>query len=68
MQSIHHRYGLRKCYNYRGFGHLTRNCRNRRMENRTGEEKRLKYRGKRMIERGNKQNNLNREGNLIVFD
>jgi len=33
----------RNCYSCRGFGHLARNCRNREIENRIGEEKRLEY-------------------------
>ena len=51
--------GNRNCYNYRGFEHLARNCRNRRTENRIGEERRLEYRERRMIEGENKNNNLN---------
>ena len=44
------------CYNCRGFGHLTRNCRNR---NRIGEGRRLEYREnennrQRRIEGGNR--------------
>ena len=44
------------CYNCRGFGHLTRNCRNR---NRIGERRRLEYREnennrQRRIEGGNR--------------
>ena len=57
------------CYNYRGFGHMVRNCRNRRIGDRIGEERRLEYkdgnnRHKRMTKGGNRQNqnnNLNRE-------
>jgi len=44
----------RNCYNCKRFGHLARNCRNRRIENRIGEG-RLEYR-----QRENKQN-LNRK-------
>ena len=58
----------RNCYNCGEFGYLTRNCRNRRMENRIGKRKRLEFRERRMIEGGNGQNNLNREGGLIVFN
>ena len=56
----------RNCYNCRGFGHLMRNCRNRGTGNRIGEGRRLEYRQNNG--RNNGQNNLNREGNLIVFD
>jgi len=59
-------------YNCGGFGHLARNCRNRRTENRIGKGRRLEYSGnenngqRRMNE--DRQINLNGEGNLIVFD
>jgi len=45
-------------YNCEDFGHLARNCRNRRMENRIGEGRRLEY----------GQENLNREGDLVVLN
>jgi len=51
-----------------------KHCRNRRTEGRIGKGRRLKYRGnenngeKRMIERKNGQNNLNRDRDLIVLD
>ena len=54
------------CYNYGEFGHLTRNCRNR--ENRIGDGRRLEYRQRLIIEEGNKQENLNRERDLVVLD
>jgi len=46
--------GNRNCYSYRGFGHLARNCRNRGIGNRNEEGKRLEYRNRRMIEKGNR--------------
>ena len=62
----------RNCYNYRGFGHIARNCRNRGTENRIGEGRRLDYRQnnrqKLMIKGNNGQKNLNGEGYLVVFN
>ena len=52
---------------------MARNCRNRGIGNRIGEGRRLEYGGNmnngqsRMEERSG-QSNLNRKGNLIVFD
>ena len=51
----------RNYYNCRGFGHLTRNCRNRGMGNRIGKDRRLKY-------RNYEQNNLNENKDLIILD
>jgi len=52
----------RNCYSCGGFGHLVRNCKNRRTENRTGEGRRLEYGG------NNEQSNLKEKGDLIVFN
>ena len=61
--------GNRNCYNYRGFGHLARNCRNRGMGNKIGEGKRLEYRNRSMIKGGNENNsNLNEDRDLIVLN
>ena len=57
----------RNCYNYGGFGYLTRNCRNREIGGRIGEDKRLEYRQKLAI-KGNNEQNLNGEGNLVVLN
>jgi len=60
--------GNRKCYNCGGFEHLARNCRNRRIENRIGEGRRLEY-GQGLRTKGNNgQSNLNRERDLVVLD
>ena len=53
----------RNCYNCGGFGHLARNYRNRRTENRIGDERRLEYRQK-LIIKG--EENLNEERELVV--
>ena len=63
----------RNCYSCGGFGHLARNCRNRGVKNRIGERRRLEYgsnenNGQKRVEGENEQNNLNREGDLIVFN
>ena len=61
--------GNRNCYNYRGFGYLARNCRNRETGDRIGKKRRLEYRQRRIIEGGNKDiSNLNGDKNLIVLD
>ena len=49
-------------YSYREFRHLVRNCRNREIENRIREGKRLEY------GQNNRQSNLNRKEDLIVLD
>jgi len=48
----------RNCYNYRGFEHIVRNCRNWGI---IEQEKRIDY-------ENNRQNNLNREKSLVVLD
>ena len=42
----------RNCYNCGGFGYLARNCRNRRIDNRIGERRRLEY-GQILMIKGN---------------
>ena len=49
----------RNCYNCGGFGHLARNCRNKRTGNRIGDGRRLGYGGnerQERIEGGNREN------------
>ena len=58
----------RNCYNCGRFGYLARNCRNRRIENRIGEGRRLEYEWRLVMEGNNKQSNLNREEDLVVLD
>ena len=55
-------YKNRNYYNCGRFGHLARNCKNRRIEGRIGKGRRLKYRGNNRLY----NNNLNKDGNLIV--
>jgi len=52
----------RNYYSCEGFGHLARNCRNKRTGNRIGERRRLEYRRQRREKEGKEQSNLNREG------
>ena len=58
----------RNCYNCGGFGHLARNYRNRRIRDRIGEGRKLKYRRNKQRIENNEQNNLNGEGDLIVLN
>ena len=59
-------------YNCGRFGHLARNCRNREIEGRIGQEKMLEYRnennGQKRMKGENGQENLNEEEKLIVFN
>ena len=38
--------GNQNCYNCRDFGHLARNCKNRGIRDKIGEDRRLEYRNK----------------------
>ena len=60
----------RNCYSCRCFGHLARNCRNRGAGNRIRDGRRLEYNsnGNNGSERGNRQDNLNGEQNLILLN
>ena len=60
----------RNCYNCGGFGHLARNCRNKRAGNRIGNGRRLEYGGNERQERieGGNRENLNGEGDLILLN
>ena len=60
----------RNCYCYGRFGHLARNCKNKSIGSRIEEGRRLEYGNRRMIEKGNRQNNgnLNRDRDLIVLN
>jgi len=63
----------RNCYNCERFGHMVRNCINRGIGNKIGEGRKLEY-GRNInneqsrMKGGNRQSNLNKEGDLIVFD
>jgi len=48
----------RNCYSYGRFGHITRNCRNKKI---IEQERRLEY-------GNNENNNLNGEKSLVVLD
>ena len=56
----------RNYYNYRRFGYLARNCRNRRIRNRIEKGKRLEYRQKLIMKE--EQENLNKKEDLVVLD
>ena len=56
--------GNRNYYNYRGFGYLARNYRNRGIGGRIGEGRRLEYKEN----NGLYNNNLNRNRDLIVYN
>ena len=62
----------RNCYNCGKFRYLARNCRNRGIGNRIGEDRRLEYKQgnnrQRVIKGENGQNNLNREQDLLLLD
>jgi len=55
------------CYNYGGFGHLAKHCRNRGVENGIRNGRRLEYR-KRLKIKENGQSNLNGERDLVVLN
>ena len=63
----------RNCYTCGGFGYIAQHYRNREVGNIIGEERRLEYggsknNGQKRVEERNGQNNLNGEGDLIVFN
>ena len=58
----------RNCYSCRGFSYLARNCRNRGIENKIGKSRRMEYRQRLRIKESNRQDNLNRKGDLVVLD
>jgi len=57
----------RNYYNCKGFRHMAKNYKNRRVGNRIGEGRKLKYEQGR-IEEENRSSNLKEEEDLIVFD
>ena len=58
----------RNCYACRGFGHMACNCRNWGQRGRVAENRRVDYRGGRIEERTNCQNNLKKEENLELLN
>ena len=58
----------RNCYACGGFGHMARNCRNRRMRGRVAENRRVEYGGGRIEEIENFSNNLKVDENLELLN
>ena len=58
----------RNCYACRGFGHMACNCRNWGQRGRVAENRRVEYRGGRIEEITNFQNNLKKEENLELLN
>jgi len=56
------------CYACGGFGHMTRNCRNRGQRGKVAENKRVEYGGGRIEEIMNISNNLKEEENLELLN
>ena len=57
----------KNCYICREFSHLARNCRNKKIGNKIRENRRLEYGQRLRVEGNNRQNNLNREKDLVVL-
>ena len=58
----------RNCYACRGFGHMARNCRNRGMRGRVGENRRVEYSGGQIEEIMDTSNNLKGAENLELLN
>jgi len=58
----------RNCYAYRGFGHMAHNCRNREQRGRVVDNRRVEYRGGRIEEISNFENNLKEGENLELLN
>ena len=58
----------RNCYACGGFGHMARNCRNRGMRGRVGDNRRVEYGGDRIEEISNFENNLKEGENLELLN
>ena len=58
----------RNCYACGGFGHMARNCRNRGMRGRVGDNRRVEYGGGRIEEISNFENNLKEGENLELLN
>jgi len=56
------------CYACRGFGHMARNCRNRRIRGRVADNRRVEYGGGRIEEIENFSNNLKGDENLELLN
>ena len=58
----------RNCYTCGGFGHMARNCRNRGMRGRVGENRRVEYGGGQIEEIMDISNNLKGAENLELLN
>ena len=58
----------RNCYACGGFGHMARNCRNRGMRGRVGDNRRVEYGGGRIEKISNFENNLKEGENLELLN
>ena len=58
----------RNCFACGGFGHMARNCRNRGMRGRVGDNRRVEYGGGRIEEISNLVNNLKEDENLELLN
>ena len=58
----------RNCYACRGFGHMARHCRNQDQRGRVADNRRVEYKGGRIEEILNFENNLKERENLELLN